>query len=294
MKKCLKISKEKCDTPPCRVELSAKCITTELDCCLDIGETDLQTALESICSRFSNGFTGKIENLTSITVECGLLTSATSCVDGLENGSFEDYVFLPTFRSQMDRLVGWEQATLGTSDFHHVDAYHFSGTSELLPPPDGKGFVGIFGTNNSTNNDVYKEYIGICLCEPLIGGQEYTITFYVAALSISELDGSSCNGGELFYSSPIDITVFGTSSDCVFPLQTYDCPTTADSNWEVIGSATYTPIKEWGLLEITFTPTSDINGVIIGYPCDLPSDYDVVDFCYAYFVIDDLKITKNG
>lgn len=97
-KKCKGINVEKCDGESviCKLEIPAKCITVkEKDCCYD-GD-HLPEALESLCDLLNKGFTGTINDLSSLTVECGLVMSAVG--GGSCCGTYTDVVTVGDFKA---------------------------------------------------------------------------------------------------------------------------------------------------------------------------------------------------
>lgn len=205
----------------------------------------------------------------------------------IPNASFEQTDCCPTSFSQLSCATGWSQATDPTSDFFNC-GFNFGAASSagLVPPPDGIGYLGaIFSPG-------WQEYVGSCLTSPLLAGNPYTLEMSIASTPIDG-QGAVCNGGVIDF-PPIDITIFGHPGCPAFPVGTSTCPSAADPAWIVVGTATYTPVSNWGIISITFTPTANINAVIIGSPCALPAGYSPPSGCYPYFYFDNLILQESN
>ena len=213
---------------------------------------------------------------------CEGIVAITNQTDLLPNPDFEEMLCCPSSFSQMDCVDGWAQGTSATTDYLHTCGFYLNalnGTA-LLPFPSGDGVVGaIF-------SDSWKEYLAACLNGPMIAGNQYTLSFQIGSLPVTNF-GDVCNGGQPSY-GPVLVTLFGSTS-CNIPVGTTGCPSSADPNWVVLGEVLYDPVPQWGQISITFTPSVDINGVMIGPPCNLPGGYSGSP-CYAYFLFDDLML----
>lgn len=193
----------------------------------------------------------------------------------ITNPSFEIQDCIPDNFSQLICAHGWAQATLATTDYFSTNGYMPS----TLPPPVGGG-IGLAGAIAMPG---WQEYLGTCLASPMLAGQQYSITLSVALLS----ESSSLMNIQPTTYGPIDITIFGTTSCPTWPLTTYNCPMSA--GWMELGHTTYSPSADWSPITITFTPTADIQAVMLGSPCVLPPEYAVdANFFTPYFVFDDL------
>ena len=88
--------------------------------------------------------------------------------------------------------------------------------------------------------------------------------------------------------------MFGLTTCPTFPVGSESgCP----QGWTVLGSVTHQPDGQWHQVTITFTPTADINAVMIGGPCDPPADYDVGLFALEnlpYFFYDGLTLNQSA
>ena len=207
----------------------------------------------------------------------------------IPNPSFEDYNCLPQSYSELGCADTWQQATNATSDYFHTLSY--MPVVVPLPVPDGDACVGGYLIRNYQGPGMhYMEYIGACLPEPLLAGEEYSFQLRIAARQINGfLDGTYP-----ITIGPVDITLFGLTTCPTFPVGSESgCP----QGWTVLGSVTHQPDGQWHQVTITFTPTADINAVMIGGPCDPPADYDVGLFALEnlpYFFYDGLTLNQSA
>ncbi len=211
--------------------------------------------------------------------ECTGVDTYQDLTSYIPNPDFEFMSCCPQGVSDMPCCDGWEQGTAATVDYLNTCGFVMPAviTAGLVPFPSGNGAVGgyIYGG--------WQEYPGVCLNDPLQAGTEYTISFYIGATDI----GGNCDPFNMNY-PPINITLFGNPG-CVFPVNTSDCPTLGDPAWEVLGEVEYTPVAEWMQVEITFTPTTTMTGIMIGGPCVLPNGYGGGN-CFPYFVYDNFSL----
>src|SRR5690606_6943507 len=123
------------------------------------------------------------------------------------------------------------------------------------PFPDGSSVLGqILSTGD-------KEYIGSCLNGPMTAGTNYQLTFKIAVDS----GAASC----LTPLDPINITLYGAADCSALPLPQWGIPN-SDTPFVILGTAYYLPQNSWGEISINFTPTFDINTIILGSPEFLP------------------------
>jgi len=217
---------------------------------------------------------------------CAGFSLNTNIPSLIPNHSFELMNCCPSGFSQMNCANGWIQATTATSDFFHTCNYVPGAAinAGLVPFPDGNGILG------SIFYETWKEYVGSCLTAPLIAGNTYVLTFYIASTpATGQLN--TCNNGNIYY-SPVDITIYGNTDCAQMPIATTNCPSVANPTWIILSTATYTPTSQWEEITFTFTPTVNINAVIFGPPCTLPADYSAVVGCYPYFYYDRLILNE--
>lgn len=217
---------------------------------------------------------------------CEGFSNTTNAPSMIPNASFEQTNCCPSSFSQVNCAAGWIQATTPTSDYMNTCGFVFGAATAagLVPFPDGNGILGaIFSPG-------WQEYVGSCLSSTMTSGSNYQLTFSIASTPISG-QGGVCNGGTIDY-EPIDIVIYGSPNCNALPVNTSGCPSGANANWTILGSANYVPVAAWDLITINFTPTQDMNAVIIGSPCTLPPTYG--GSCFPYFYFDNLILNETA
>lgn len=206
----------------------------------------------------------------------------------IPNPSFENMACCPTSYSEVSCAQGWVQASTPTSDYMNTCGIVFGAATAagLVPFPDGNGILGtIFSPG-------WQEYVGSCLSSPMLAGTSYTLEFSIASTPIDG-SGNVCNGGVIDFSN-IDITLFGATNCSSLPYSGNDCPMTV-SGWQTLDFVNYNPSPSWGVISITFTPTTNINAIILGSPCTLPPTYlSPPSGCYPYFYYDNLILNTTS
>ncbi|MBK7344293.1 MAG: gliding motility-associated C-terminal domain-containing protein [Saprospiraceae bacterium] len=102
--------------------------------------------------------------------------------------------------------------------------------------------------------------------------------------------GAPCNNGIISYST-VDFCLYGAQACNPAFLPTVDCPPSAGPAWELIGSVSYTPATVWSEIVISFTAPYDVNAIMLGPPCVLPSGYNGSP-CNNYFLMDGLELEE--
>jgi gliding motility-associated-like protein len=221
--------------------------------------------------------------------EC--LCNNSSITSIIPNPSFEVKTSCPTTHTQLELATPWIQATTGTSDFFHNCGFLFQGMAALGINnfPDGNGAAGVYFAKN------YKEYLGTSLTAPMVAGTSYQLTMNVVALNILGSTASAINPITL---EPANVTVYGCNLGTNLPLDTELSPNTVDPTWIEIGHASYSPVSTWGQITITFTPSININAIMIGAPPVLPPSYPSVSATnqsnLPYFVFDNLLLNTSS
>ncbi len=183
----------------------------------------------------------------------------------IPNPSFEDTVCCPNGTQQISCARDWIQASNATSDFIHTcDDWWRDDRDHISQPfPDGNGVVFLRMLNTM------KEYVGACLIEDMQAGTRYQITFDIQ-ITYSDLSAAPCDDQE------IELGIFGTP-DCAnelpFGYDNNDCPLDDSlKNWQQLGTVTINSgdFRDWGVVEITFVPTFNVNGIALGTSCMQP------------------------
>lgn len=206
----------------------------------------------------------------------------------IPNPSFENFSCCPTYYNDFGCATGWQNGTNGSPDLHHECGFVANAivTAGLLPFPDGSGVGGIIFSST------WKEYMYVCLAQPLQPGSTYTLQFHIASLPITGA-GLECNNGIVYY-SPIEVAIYGKSDCGGIPLPTLECPSAVDPSWVVVGSEIYAPASSWSEMEITITPGVPISSIMIGSPCNVPPSYAGGQPCFPYFLFDGFTLEESA
>ena len=244
-------------------------------------------------------------DLNDAECDCAYMIDPENVPSFIVNHSFEDqdccpYGYSTPGQNWLDCAAYWNQATVATSDYYHECG--FSPEAFPLPPPDGEGSVGFISTIG------YMEYVGACLTfpgppNPLLAGTTYTLSFWIAGLSISATDfiGDPHNLG-VYYDGQFPLALFGNPVCQPFPIGTLDC-IGYEPGWQELARIYHQPNGDWSYVSMTFTPTVDISTVILGSACDLPSTFEstagsfqyqgqtITMQFYPYTMVDELNLT---
>lgn len=200
----------------------------------------------------------------------------------IPNPSFEDMVCCPASFGDMPCVGDWENGNAATTDYMHTCGFIMTAVNDanLVPFPNGGGILGMVFTND------YKEYASVCLNQPLVPGGNYTLTFRVAFVSVNT-NGTTCVPPPNFF-SPVALSLFGHPTCSNLTVGGIQCPTTVDPDWVLLGDVTHGPVSSWQEVTITFTPSTAIEAIMIGPPCNMPPGYNGT--CQGYFLFDDLSL----
>ncbi|TNF28838.1 MAG: PKD domain-containing protein, partial [Bacteroidetes bacterium] len=191
----------------------------------------------------------------------------TSNVSSLiPNSSFEDRSCCPNGYSDLGCADTWIQASNPTSDYWNMcgaAGSSFDGGT-VLPPPDGQGFVGFI------NMSGWQEYVGACLTQTMTAGDNYELNFWF---------------GHTNNSPPIELTFYGTPNCGDIPFNSNDCPMGLGS-FVTLGSITAGGASGWVQQTFNFTPTIDINAIVIGGACGSGG-------ARTYYYLDDLSLNST-
>ena len=216
------------------------------------------------------------------TLECPCTPVAAPQI--IPNPSFESNTGCPTNHSQTSLINTWQATIVSNGNQSTPDYYNSCGyvgpavngwVIPTAPFPDGDSYVG-FLNDWQPNNGNYNENIGTCLTTPFLNGVSYTMEFYIAYGS-GDLDA--------------EISLYGAANCGDLPYATNafaGCPTTASADWIELGSVTSTLSVggDWKHVAISFTPTADVNAIILGPPCD------TVYVDRDYYYLDDITIAS--
>ena len=205
--------------------------------------------------------------------ECSGFASSQQVPSLIPNYSFENNSCCPSGYSQLSCADTWQQASGNTSDYFNSCGFNDPfGVNPFPLPGGGNGYAGfIDGYSSST----YKEYIGACLLNPMVAGNQYSLTINVAHAS----------GDNTF-----NFTIYG-SNDCANLPFGGTCPTTG---WDVLSTTplTFTSLGQWQLVTFTFIPTQDINAIVFGGDCN-PHPLGGSG-PYNYYYIDEMILAETS
>ncbi|MEP7197304.1 MAG: gliding motility-associated C-terminal domain-containing protein [Saprospiraceae bacterium] len=200
----------------------------------------------------------------------------------IPNPSFEKYTICPDNVAQLDRSVGWIQASPATSDYYNLCGYKddFARGKPPQPLPAGRGYVGFLDIQNSPGRGIYKEYVGACLTSPMIAGKQYTLTYWV---------GFGSPGQPFFARNTLNMAIFGTSDCKYLPFaqnpQGYLCPTRYPG-WFEMSRVTVSGRNQWKKIVVKLKPTVNVSAICLGPACA------TTDGSY-YFWMDELILEET-
>lgn len=258
---------------------------------LFLGLFHLGTYAQEICN---NGVDDDVDGLVDLNDEadCECVVVSDTPESLIPNASFEESNCTPFGPSELNCANLWNQATEGTSDFFLISSFWPPAMPQ--PAPAGVGSAGFHITrmmDTETTGTNYIEYLGACLTAPMEAGVSYTLQMQIA--------GTTWNGGssEGVNFGAVDITIFG-SPDCpTWPLSAnFTCPI-GITGWSELGATSYEANGGWSTITINFTPTQNIEAMMIGGPCDVPEDFwrfaTQAELTYPYFFVDNLIINSS-
>lgn len=205
------------------------------------------------------------------------------------NAGFENYNSLPNNYCQWDHCVTWNNVngntgcgTSGTPDYYHTNS---TGSVSLpnigtgIDANSGNAIMG-FLTWSGTLYPEYREYIAAPLTQPMIAGQVYTVSFYLANGDTPYYGYGSNNIGMHFSNGALS----QISNEVINVIPQVEITNVFFSN-------------NWQLFTFTFTPTSNFTHITIG---NFKDDANTMAQMYypnqgrAYYHIDDISIVTSG
>lgn len=239
----------------------------------------LGASAQEICDNaIDDDLDGLIDLNDTLDCACESLYVPQQILNVIPNPSFELQSCCPSTYSEMECVDDWAQAIRPTPDY--IDPCDFMPAVAITPFPEGSRIVGTFFITD------WPEYFAVDLSGPLLAGTTYDLVFQIAGRScMGDLD-SLC----AFYGGPVDVTLFGFQNAFTY-MEIYECP--VSYGWQEVGSFLYDPSPVWQQKSISFTPTFNMNSMMIGPPCNLPPSYPVLGVgngCSPYFMYDDLKL----
>jgi len=196
-----------------------------------------------------------------------------------EENDFKDYNF-----AELNLADSWYRPTFPTPDYFNTCGYFPFNIP--TPLPDGNGCVGLVVSDMSSN----REEIATCLLKPMLAGVKYTLEFTIVAKVINDVSGELESSGAL---DPIRLTLYGNSNCVPDPIEG-DC--LESTGFKEIGSVTYVPSNNWSTIKMSFTPSENVESIILGPPCELPASYHqpMGPWNFPYFLLDNLILNDTS
>ncbi|MEO6175879.1 MAG: T9SS type B sorting domain-containing protein [Flavobacterium circumlabens] len=206
----------------------------------------------------------------------------------LANPSFEEKTNCPYNFNDLSAVTSWVKGTQPSPDYMNCEKQNAIYNKQLQNFPDGDGIIRAEYKNSR------KEYIAAKLQAPLIAGTKYQLKLNIATLTSIYIDESNNKEFDFNYLEPVNVTLFGCNNKDNLPLYTNSSPDTFDPGWIEIGHVTYQPQSVWGEITMTFTPSVNINSIMLGPPSGkLPPLFDTLEtlsFLYDNLI---LNTTEN-
>lgn len=257
-------------------------------------------AAQEICD---NGVDDDGNGLTDLNDDvacpCTVLPPQT---DLITNGSFENNTCCPTGVSL--NPGSFLQCANGWMDYMTTSTAEYFGCNYMPPAlpqpvPSGSAAAGFGAFTNWEATESFYEFLMNCLQSPMVPGQLYELELNVAA---TRTPMSIQTALEITYPvnfGPIDLTLYGLSSCPTSPYVFYDpifgnalaatyCP--LDLGWTELGHVTYNPTNAWQEVSFSFTPTFDVQAIMFGPACPIPSDYISTNTTWPYFFVDGFSL----
>ncbi len=181
----------------------------------------------------------------------------------IPNPSFELYTMCPNGLAQLDKSVGWIQASSATSDYFNTCGYKDDALRGMPPQPlpAGNGYVGFLDIQNFPGRGVYKEYIGACLNSVMTPGKEYTLTFWV---------GFGRRGTNWGPRGVLNMGIFATSKCSNLPFGINPpgslCPTRYPG-WFELSRISVSGTNQWKKVIVKLRPTVNVEAIALGPAC---------------------------
>lgn len=214
----------------------------------------------------------------------------------INNPNFEELSGCPDGYSDLHLATGWSQPSNPTTDFMHTCDFipSYATGANLIPFPSGSGAGGSLALVD------WREYFATCLNTTLLAGTSYTLKMFIGVNYGGDVNnGCGIQNNTL---APLPWAIFG-QSNCAdndffidntqgFPYNF--CPPTSEGFIQ-LSAATIPFDGEYHEVTFTFTPTTDINGLVIGPGCNLPPGYpSQTDLCSVYAVVDSLILNTTS
>ncbi len=222
--------------------------------------------------------------------ECDCNTGGWDDVPSLiPNSNFEDFTSCPSSHSQLTAATSWIQASSATSDYFNTCDYSYLVGYNFLPSngsPIDNGYIGFHDISNLTGIGIYKEYVGACLSSPMLAGTTYKLKFLLGFAK-----GDPAFTYDLTSLPSVEIAVFGSSNCADIPFAGFECPANSGGGFVQLASKLVVGNDEWVTVEMEFTPTTNMETIIIGPDCFTSTDSDNQQ---PYYFADGLTVNEKS
>ncbi|HMN07046.1 MAG TPA: PKD domain-containing protein, partial [Flavobacteriales bacterium] len=254
----------------------------------------LLVAAQEICDNgIDDDGNGLIDLNDTLACPCVLLPPTTNLI---ANGSFEDHDCCPEGVAQyFDCATGWmDYMASSTAEYFNCD---YVPPAVPQPIPDGTGVIGTAIFTDWDHNNSFYEYIMTCLSAPMTAGETHELRFNIAGARISNF---GVPAHPPFNLGPINLAVYGLASCPAGPYTFFDqwgnfTPATlcaTELGWTELGQVTYQPVLSWQEIAFSFTPGFDVQAIMFGPTCPVPTDYISSQGTMPYFFFDDMSLSQ--
>ncbi len=219
---------------------------------------------------------------------------------------------LPDAPNQANCLVGWQRASIGTTDawnaFTLPGAPPFFPSQLPQPLPSGTGVAGFwvgvrdaedtefFNEDGSTTRQ-YREYLAACLDggQQLDAGSDYRLTFSLGFMLPQSFENQQGEGVDVGSPTPIELSIYGIRScDQIYFGDYYNCPEQAGAEgYELIRSVQVSGTAgAWTSVDLDFTASADYAAFAIGGSCADDIGRSDAEFFRNYYFIDDVILNR--
>lgn len=200
----------------------------------------------------------------------------------IRNPSFEKRSCCPEHLAEINCVNDWLQGSDGTTDYFNTCTVI---KNDAVPPPpkplpDGQGVIGFASAtiDRSVSLDEYKEYLGICLSNPLMKDSLYRWDFFLGFAKQEEDKAISV--------SPVEIILYGTNQCMDLPFSGTHCPL---ANWTELSKVTVTGEEEWTKNSLIFVPSKNIQAILVGLGCQ-----EIEGGVFYYYFLDKVLLVKEN
>ncbi len=219
---------------------------------------------------------------------------------------------LPDAPNQANCLVGWQRASIGTTDAWN--AFTLSGAPPFFPGqlpqplPSGTGVAGFwvgvqdaedteFLNQDGTTTRQYREYLAACLDggQRIDAGSDYRLTFSLGFMLPQSFENQQGMRVDMGSPAPIELNIYGIRScDQLYFGDYFNCPEQAGAEgYELIQSVQVQGTAgAWTPVALDFTARGDYAAFAIGGSCAGDIGRSDSEFFRNYYFIDDVILNR--